>query len=149
MFNRTLFREMSHLQREMDSLFRGFSFVPLPERPTPAGARIDRGLRINLRQDSDNYFLEALLPGTDAEKLDIKVVGKTLTLSGERAAVETDPGAVWHRRERGRGAFLRSIELPLEVDAGNIKAEYRDGLLRIGLPKAEAAKPKRIAVKGG
>ncbi len=69
-----------------------------------------------------------------------------LTLSGERKA-ENGAQKTWHRQERGTGRFLRTIELPAEVDASRINAECRNGLLRVTLPKAEAAKPKKIEIK--
>ncbi len=146
MLSWNLIREMEHLRREMDELFRGAGFGPMLDAPFLPGVGTRRYPRINIREDADNYYLEALLPGVDVQHLDMNVVGGTLTLSGERKEDEGE-GRTWHRRERGAGKFLRTIELPMEIDANKVNAEYRNGVLRVTLPKAEAVKPKRIAIK--
>jgi len=88
------------------------------------------------------------LPGVDPNNIDMNILGNTLTLAGERPAVdEPDGNCTWHRRERGTGKFMRTIELPVEIVADKINAECRNGLLRVTLPKAAAAKPKKISVK--
>jgi len=70
----------------------------------------------------------------------------TLSLSGERKEHKIENGT-WHRHERGAGKFMRSIELPDNIDSGKVDAEYRNGLLLITLPKQEQAKPKKISVR--
>lgn len=147
MINWNLFREMENLRREMDQLFSGTAAGSLGESAFLPGLGTRRYPRVNVREDADNYYLEALLPGVDSKQLDMNVVGSTLTLSGERAEVEENHGKTWHRRERGAGKFLRSIELPGEIDSPKVNAEYRNGVLRVVLPKSAAAKPKRIDVK--
>jgi HSP20 family protein len=78
----------------------------------------------------------------------MNLLGNTVTLSGERLPVESEGSnsRTWHRRERGTGKFLRTIELPVEIDPDQVKAEYKNGLLRVSLPKAETAKPKKISI---
>lgn len=146
MLNWNLIREMDNLRREMDELFRGAGFGPMFETAFLPGVGTRRYPRINLREDADNFYLDALLPGVDAGKLEMNVVGSSLTLAGERVALDDNHGRTWHRRERGAGKFLRTIELPMDIDAAKVSAEYQDGVLQVTLPKAEAAKPKRIAV---
>jgi HSP20 family protein len=70
-----------------------------------------------------------------------------LTLSGEKSPISSDvkPEA-FHRNERASGKFLRTLDLPVEVDDGSVEAEYKNGLLRVTVPKAEKAKPKQIKV---
>ena len=147
MINWNLFREMENLRREMDQLFSGTGTGPLSESAFLPGLGTRRYPRINVREDADNYYLEALLPGVDGKHLDMNVVGSTLTLAGERAELDDNHGKTWHRRERGAGKFLRSIELPGEIDSAKVSAEYKDGVLNVVMPKSEAAKPKRIEVK--
>lgn len=146
MLNWNLIREMDNLRKEMDELFRGAGFGQLLEPAFLPGVGTRRYPRINVREDGDSYQLDALLPGVDVAKLDMSVVGSTLTLAGERAELDENHGRTWHRRERGAGKFLRTIELPMEIDAAKVVAEYQNGVLQVTLPKAEAAKPKRIAV---
>jgi HSP20 family protein len=81
-----------------------------------------------------------------AEDLGIQIVDKTLTISGERKIPEEGEKIRYHRRERDAGRFSRAIGLPGEIDNGRIEAQMRDGLLTVTIPKAEAAKPKQIAV---
>ncbi|MDT8440239.1 MAG: Hsp20/alpha crystallin family protein [Desulfuromonadales bacterium] len=139
-----LFREMEQLQREIDSAFRGTGFGD----PATSGFGLRRYPKVNLREDADNLYLEILLPGVDPQQVDLSMLGNTLTLSGERAGEdEAGNGRIWHRLERGTGKFLRSIELPAEVDVDRIKAEAKNGLMLVTLPKAAAAKPQKIAIK--
>jgi HSP20 family protein len=102
---------------------------------------------VNIWEDEHTVFVTADLPGIDAGKLDISIVeGNQLTIGGERPITET-ANAVWLRQERGAGSFTRTITLPTLVDANRVEAAYETGVLRITLPKAEAAKPRKITVK--
>jgi len=148
MANWDLFREMDSLRREMENAFRGFGGARLLEPAFLPGMGVRPFPRINLREDADNYVVEALVPGVEADQLEMTLQKGSLTLSGERKEVEgKEQAKVWHRRERGFGPFLRTIELPGEVDADKVQAAYRDGILRVTLPKQEAAKPKKITVQ--
>lgn len=140
-----LFREMESMHREMDNLFRGLGLGRTLE-PSFATALGGRSYpRVNLREDADNLYVEALLPGVDARALEMTVLGNTLTLAGERKnGIEN---VTWHRRERGVGRFLRTIDIPVDIDVEGVKADYRDGVLTVSLPKAEAARPKRIEIQ--
>ena len=101
---------------------------------------------LNVWSNEDETVVQAELPGYDADKIDISVVQNTLTLRGERSSEETGEGATIHRRERTTGRFVRTVELPFEVDNSKIEAEYRDGILSVRLPRAEEHKPRRITV---
>jgi HSP20 family protein len=90
--------------------------------------------------------LKAELPGIKREDLDLRVENNTLTIRGERkheADVREDQ---YHRIERSYGAFSRSFSLPDKVDSGNVKAEFKDGILTVTLPIREEAKPRQIQV---
>jgi HSP20 family protein len=147
MLNWNLIRDMEHLRKEMDEIFRGAGFGQALDSAFLPGVGTRRYPRINVREDADNFYLEALLPGVDGKDLDMNVVGSTLTLSGERKALDDNGGKTWHRRERGAGKFLRTVELPMEIETGKVSADYGQGVLMVTLPKAEAAKPKRIAIQ--
>ena len=144
-----LFKEMDQLHREIDGLFQGFNRGRLFGPAFEPGLGLRHYPKINLREDDDNLYVEALLPGVDPGSVDMNILGDTLSLAGERqdAGSESGPGRTWHRRERGTGKFLRSIELPVAILADKAKAEYSNGLLRVTLPKAAEAKPKKINVK--
>jgi HSP20 family protein len=103
---------------------------------------------INLYEDRDNLYIEALAPGVDPASIDLTVVRNVLTIAGEKRRVSGDikPEA-FHRSERATGKFVRHIELPIEVDENRVKADYRHGLMMVTLPKAEQAKPKQIKVQ--
>jgi HSP20 family protein len=139
---------MNQMQRDIDEAFRSFGMGRLLGPGFGAGFGLRDWPRINLREDADHVYVEALLPGVDPDKIDMNVLGNTLTLSGERAALESEKNSrTWHRRERGAGKLLRSIELPVEINPDKVKAEYRNGLLLVTLPKVEEAKPKKISIK--
>lgn len=100
---------------------------------------------LNVWQTEHELFVEAELPGVAQDHLEISVLGGQLTLRGER-----QPSAeqqTWHRRERAFGAFERTLRLPTDVDADKVEATLEHGVLTIRLPKAEAAKPRKIEVK--
>ena len=97
--------------------------------------------------DADKIYVEAEIPGIKAEDLDISVVGRTLTLSGERKP-EQAQDVNYHRRERKWGSFRKALTLPEDVNAEAIKAECKNGVLRIELPKAEHSKPRKITIQG-
>jgi HSP20 family protein len=130
---------------EVDRLFNEF----VGRLPTLQGGRFNLAAptfpAVNVWQSDNEVFAEAEVPGVKAEELDISVVGNELTIKGTRQQV-TDEKAAYHRRERGAGAFARVVRLPMDVDAEKVQASLRDGVLTLTLPKAEAAKPRRINV---
>lgn len=147
MKNWEVLKELGRMQREMDEVLRGFGLGGLTGASVD-GAALRGWPRVNLREDDNHLYVEALLPGISAESIDMHVLGNTLTISGERKGAEIkENGCTWHRRERGIGRFLRTIELPVEIDAGRVTAEFSNGLLCVTLAKAEAAKPKKISIE--
>jgi HSP20 family protein len=146
MANWDVFRELDSLRREIDEAFRGVGLgrVLTPQFLSGGGAR--RFPLMNISEDDADVYVEALLPGVDPKEIEISVLRNTLTLTGERKGQESENAHVWHRNERGAGRFSRTIELPAEIDSGKVSARCRDGVLTVTLPKAEAAKPKKIAV---
>jgi len=102
---------------------------------------------VDIFQDKDNLVLRAEVPGIDKDAIDVRVENGLLTLQGERKTDTDLDDKNAFRRERIFGRFARSFTLPTTVDATRITAKYRDGLLEIVLPKAEAAKPKRVEIQ--
>ena len=101
---------------------------------------------LNLWEDAERFVLEAELPGVKADGLDVSVVDDVLSIKGTRPVPASETGG-FLRRERRSGGFVRTIGLPAGVNASGVEATLRDGLLTVTLPKAEAAKPRRIPVK--
>lgn len=101
---------------------------------------------LNAWEDAQNLYLEAELPGFRIEDLDITLANNELTISGKREDL-TPEGATFVRRERASGSFLRTLRISTDVDAANVGASLINGVLTITLPKAEAAKPRKISVK--
>ena len=137
-----LFQEMDMLRREFDQVFKGVGrgtwFLP--------GIGAGEYPRLNLSEDENNYYVEALVPGITPEDLDLNLMRGALTLSGQRKENESKD-RTWHRHERGSGKFMRTIELPDSIDGSKVDAEYRNGVLVITLPKPQSEQPKKISVR--
>jgi HSP20 family protein len=101
---------------------------------------------VDIYEKDGNIILKAEIPGVDAKDVDIRVEDNVLTLKGERKFDNEVNRDKYHRVERTYGAFSRSFTLPTVVDVEKIKAEARDGVLRVILPKKEEAKPKQISI---
>jgi HSP20 family protein len=101
---------------------------------------------VNVSEDDRNVYVEALAPGVDPKSLDLSVMQGALTIKGEKPGLAQVSAEAYHRNERAAGRFVRSVELPVEVDAGRVSADYRNGLLLVTLPKAEAARPRQVPI---
>ena len=101
---------------------------------------------VDIFEHEGNIVLKAELPGVDAKDVDVRVENNVLTLRGERKLDSEVRKESYHRVERTYGAFSRSFTLPTVVDTDKIKAEVKDGVLRVTLPKREEAKPKQISI---
>jgi len=100
---------------------------------------------LNVFSKGDDIVIIAEAPGLKKDALDIQVKGRTIQIAGAKT-VAYGEGVSLHRRERTLGRFSRSLHLPVEIDADKIKAEYRDGMLAIFLPRAEHDKPRSIKI---
>ena len=102
---------------------------------------------LDIWQDQNNLYVEAELPGMQINDLEIYVTGENqLSIRGERKPPTVEGGA-WHRQERGYGQFSRLLTLPCDVKTDQVQAQFKDGVLTLTLPKSEAAKPRRLAIK--
>jgi HSP20 family protein len=100
---------------------------------------------LNVFRKGDDVVVITELPGLNRDDVDIQVHGNRLRISG-RKTIDYGDGASLHRRERLAGTFDRTVALPVEVDADGVKAEYRNGVLALLLPRAERDKPKSITI---
>ena len=136
--SRNPWREIERMQREVGRIFDDVSRNRLAVAPSfPA---------MNVWSNEEGIVITAELPGVSPDDIDISVVGDTLTLSGGRQP-EAIENVKYHRRERSQGKFTRTFQLPFTVEAGKVEAFFDKGILHISLPRAEAEKPKKIAVK--
>lgn len=134
--------EMDRLQRELRHALRRNGF--LRGRELSATGEFPP---VNLWEDHDNYYVESELPGLDLNDLEIYVTGgDQLSISGERKSPLPE-NVSWHRQERGYGKFSRTFTLPAPVDAEQVAAELKNGVLLVKLPKREEVKPRRVQVK--
>ena len=101
---------------------------------------------VDIYEHDGNIVLKAELPGVDPKDVDVRLENNTLTLRGERKLDTEIKQESYHRVERTYGAFTRSFTLPSVVDQEKIKADYKDGVLKVTLPKREEAKPKQINI---
>ena len=134
------FRDLARLQDEMSRVF--------DERLTPATAEsMGWTPACDIFEDTEEVVIRAALAGVDPKNVDIRFENGTLTLRGERKMEKEDKKENYVRLERWYGSFTRAFSLPTTVDADKVKADFKNGLLRVSLPRKEETKPKAIKVK--
>ena len=129
-------RELTRLQNEVNRVFAGAQGGYTVATPA-----------INVWTHDDGAILRAMLPDFAPSDIDISVLGDSVTISGQRQAQKVDEEATFHRRERDFGSFTRTIQLPYRLEPDQVTAEFKNGVLELTLPRANADRPKRVAVK--
>jgi HSP20 family protein len=137
-------RDVHAMRNEMSRLLDGFL----------RGGMQDMGARrrdswtpaVDIYEGDEAFTLKAELPGFSKDDVQVEIKDNRLTLKGERKRESDVKEAQYHRVERVYGAFQRSIKLPAVVDAEKAEAIFKDGVLKLTLPKAEKAKPKQISI---
>jgi HSP20 family protein len=104
---------------------------------------------VDITEDDKEYVIKAEIPEMKKEDIKVNVHEDVLTISGERKYEKEEKGKKYHRVERAYGSFVRSFTLPEDADGSKVSAEYKDGLLKVHVPKSEKATPKSIEVKIG
>ena len=100
---------------------------------------------VDVIADNDSFTIKALLPGINADDLDIQIVNESVTISGEIKA-DREEGATYLLAERPSGRFHRVITLPTPLNPAKVNANLENGVLTLEIPKAEEAKPRSIKV---
>jgi HSP20 family protein len=131
------------LRDEIDRLFQ----EPLAEFARTSHLLSGWTPALDLHEDKDNFVVKAEVPGMKKEDIEVTLHDGALSISGERKRDEKFEDAQVYRSERFVGRFQRTINLPAAVAADKIKAQYKDGVLTVTLPKTEEAKPKQINVQ--
>jgi HSP20 family protein len=101
---------------------------------------------LDVQEDKDAYTVRVELPGLKREDIEVHLQEDALVISGERRHEEPKEGTEVHRSERFYGKFSRALTFPTGVNGDKVTASYKDGVLTVTVPKAEAAKPKQITV---
>ncbi len=139
------FRRLGQLEREMEDVFgRFFRDWPFP-RLFGEGRGV--GPAFDMLDRKDEVVLRADLPGLEHKDIDLTVEEGMLTIRGERKGEKEVKEEDFYCCERWTGTFERSLALPPGVDAGKVKATFRNGVLEVRLPKVEKAKGKRVEIK--
>jgi HSP20 family protein len=139
--------------KELEEMEKRLSTVFGPARSTAAGdkkeamAVTEWSPLVDITEDDKEYVVKAEIPEMKKEDIKINVHEDVLTISGERKYEKEEKGKKYHRVERAYGSFMRSFTLPEDADGTKVSAEYKDGVLKVHLPKSEKAKPKAIEVK--
>jgi len=140
------------LREAMNQLLED-SYVPARSTRSVAGdGSIARALPLDVYATPDEVVILAAVPGMDPKDLEVSIDQNVVTLAGSvPTATESEQGknANWYLHELWHGQFRRSITLPFEVETGKAEATFDNGVVRITLPKAERAKPHKIAIKSG
>jgi HSP20 family protein len=139
------FEEWGSVQNRLNRLFEEtFGRYPVGQRET-----LERTWApvVDIYEEKDSIIVKAELPGIKKDEVSIEIKDNVLTLSGERKHEQETKKENYHRIERFYGKFSRSFSLPETVQVEKVKANYKDGVLEITLPKAEATKPKAIPIK--
>ncbi len=102
---------------------------------------------LDVSETKDEIVVKAEVPGMEAKDIDISLSGDVLTIKGQKKQEKKQKDENYHMSERSYGAFFRSVRLPQEVQGDKVAAQYKDGVLKITLPKSEKAKAKEIKIK--
>ena len=145
------FSEITRWEREMDRMFEGFLGRRLrsfwPERWWPATGVEITTPAVDLYEEKDDIVVKAELPGMEKDNIEVNLSDNRLTIKGEKKKEEEVQKEGYYRSERSYGSFVRTLELPSEVQTEKVKAAFKNGVLEIRLPKTEEAKKKETKVK--
>ena len=137
------FRDFSLLQDRMNRLFDDAGRGWRPEEPS---ATTTWSPAVDIFETENEIMVQAELPGVDRKDLTLNLENNVLTLKGERRFEKETKQENYHRIERSYGAFSRAFSIPAIVDEEKIRADYKEGILKIALPKKEQVKPKQIKI---
>jgi HSP20 family protein len=141
----------SEIDRWFDRLAEDFWRRPFPgllfgERWPPPAISLKMP-SLDVFEEKDELVVKADLPGMNKDEIEVTVTGDVVTIKGEKKKEEEVKEKDYYRRERSYGSFVRSVQLPCEVKSDQIKANFKDGVLEVRMPKTEEAKKKAVAIK--
>jgi HSP20 family protein len=138
------FREFERMRREMDRLWDTFFEGGLRRRTEEGGEWLPS---LDVAETKNELVVKAEVPGMNPKDIDISLSDGVLTIKGDKRQEKEEKEADYHLVERSYGSFIRSVQLPKEVQSDKISASYKDGILKISLPKSEEAKKKEVKIK--
>jgi HSP20 family protein len=137
------FRDFERMRRDMDRLWDSFF-----ERGSLMGEEGGEWLpSLDVAETKNDIVVKAEVPGMDPKDIDISLSDGLLTIKGEKKQERVEKDENYHLVERSYGTFARSIRLPNEVKSDKINASYKNGVLKVVLPKSEEAKKKEVKIK--
>jgi len=139
-FESPLFREMEEMTERFNKFFKPFD---LKEPLTVA----DFTPAVDIQETENEYLVKTELPEVKKEDVKVTVENGILTIQGERKLEKEEKNRKYHRLERSYGTFLRTFTVPLDADETKVAADFKEGLLKVHIPKTEKARPKAIEVK--
>jgi HSP20 family protein len=137
-------RAMEQMQNRMERLFGNWPTRPELKEPMTSA---EWSPLVDITEDDKEYLVKAEIPEVKKEDLKVKVEDGTLSITGERRSEKEEKGKKFHRIERAYGSFERSFTLPDDADATKVSSDFKEGVLKVHLPKNPNAKPKSIEVK--
>lgn len=137
----TIFDELESLQADMNQILSAPESAPYSRRARAAYPPM------NAWASPEGLVMDAELPGADPKDVEISVDGDVLTLHGKVNVQGPSAGETVLRRERPAGEFQRTLQLPFRANTGAVKATFKNGLLRISIPRSEEEKPRKIAIE--
>ena len=140
------FRELEEMQNRLSTVF-GRAPVKRNGERQEAMTVAEWAPLVDIAEDDKEYLIKAELPEVKKEDVKVLVLDDVLSISGERSREKEEKDKKYHRIERAYGSFERSFTLPEDADGAKIAAEFKDGVLKVRLPKCEKAKPKSVEVK--
>ncbi|MCP4747411.1 MAG: Hsp20/alpha crystallin family protein [Desulfobacteraceae bacterium] len=135
-------RDVFKIGNDFDSIFNNF-FAPDTEY---ASKTAEWNPAVDIYENEDTYVIKAELPGMKKDEITIDVKERKLILKGERQSENEEKKEKYHYKERIYGKFQRIFILPQETNPETINAEYKDGVLKVQIPKPQEPKPKQIAI---
>lgn len=141
-------REFDELQRRLATLF-GRAPIRTPSEKEEALTVAEWAPLVDIVEHDNEYLIKAELPEVKKDDVKVTVQDDLLTITGERTFEKEEKGRKYHRIERAYGRFARSFTLPEDADGDKVAAEFKDGVLKVHLPKTERAKSRSVEVKIG
>jgi HSP20 family protein len=135
------------MERMMDDFFDRRMRPWWPERWFRTEDMLTNAPAMDVFQDKDEIVIKAELPGMEKENVEVNLIDHTLTIKGEKKKEDEVKEEHYYRSERSYGSFVRTLQLPADVQADKVKASFKNGVLEVRLPKTEEAKTKEIKVK--